>query len=200
MILILLLLQWMSPFELIICSLILAFLLTGIIYHLIRLKSNLKHVRISVTLILISIVVMSQNSEVALDTLQEIKNYVSIGFGGMFGREEATCGGYNEYQAIGAEIGYSFNDQNKHNHFIATEFYRMNFDNQANFGISPYYEFRGSLLGLGAGLNYSPYYSSIKGTDFLPRVNLRVGRQDKFFLDGRFSNHLPSGLPPTSHS
>ncbi|MEN8250749.1 MAG: prolipoprotein diacylglyceryl transferase family protein [Bacteroidota bacterium] len=195
MILILLVLQWMSPFELIICSLILVFLVTGIIFQIIRLKSSPQHVRISAVLILISILLMGQKAEVASDTLQVIKNHISIGFGGMFGREEKMCGGYDEYQAIGAEIGYSFTDQKNYNHFIATEFYRMNFDNEANFGISPYYEFRGRNLGLGAGINYSPYYSSLKGADFLPRVNLRIGSQDKFFIDGRFSNHLPSGLP-----
>ncbi|MEN8230728.1 MAG: prolipoprotein diacylglyceryl transferase family protein [Bacteroidota bacterium] len=194
-ILILLLLQWMSPLEMIVCSLILAFLVIGIIFQIIRLKSKLQHVRISAVLILISILLMGQKAEVASDTLNVIKNHISIGFGAMAGREAKMCGGYNEYSAIGAEIGYSFTDQKNHNHFIATEFYRMNYENEAYLGISPYYEFRGKILGLGAGINYSPYPSVSKDTDFMPRVSLRIGRQDKIFLDGRFSNHLPSGLP-----
>lgn len=195
MILILLLLQWMSPLERVICSLILVFLVTGTIVQAIRLRSGLQRVRISAALILFSILLMGQTAEVASDTLQALKNHLSVGFGGMFGREEAVCGGYNEYQAIGAEIGYSISGQNNQTHFIAAEFYRMNYDNQAYFGISPYYEFRADRIGLGAGLNYSPYYSFVKETDFLPRASLRIGRLDKFFIDGRFSSHLPSGLP-----
>jgi len=194
-ILILLLLQWMSPIELIICSIILAFLFTGIIFQIIQLRSSLQHVSISAFLILISILIMGQKPEVAGDTLQIIRNQFSIGFGGMIGSEETTCGGYNEYSAIGAEIGYSFSDLDNNTHVFATELYQLNYDDEVFLGIGPYYEFRGTKIGLGVGFNYSPYQSNLKGTNFLPKVNLRMGRQDKFFVDARFSNHFPSGLP-----
>jgi prolipoprotein diacylglyceryltransferase len=193
--LILLLLPWMSPLESVICTVVLLILISGTLYQIIRTNPALYHMKVSAAMLLISVLFMGQVADVPNDTLKVIRNHLTIGFGGITGREEQMCGGYSQYNAIGGEIGYAFSDKSNHNHYFATQLYRMNYDNHPYAGISPYYEYRGRLFGIGAGFNYSPYHSELKDVDLYPRASLRFGSLDKFFIEGRFSDHLPSGLP-----
>ena len=192
---ILLLLNWMSPFEVIVCSIMLAMLISGSTIQILKAGEALRWIRVPAALILLSVLFMGQVANVPADTIRTFQNQVIIGFGGMFGEEEETCGGFNEYKAFGGEIGYRWSGQNNQDHYVATEFYRMNYDHMPSFGISPYYEYRGRLLGIGAGFNYSPYFSEMKQSDLFPRASLRLGNKDRFFFEGRFSSHLPTGLP-----
>ncbi len=56
-------------------------------------------------------------ADVASDSLRVIKNHLSIGFGGMSGREAQLYGGYNDYSALGGEAGYAFTDKKNYNPF-----------------------------------------------------------------------------------
>jgi len=192
---ILILIPWLSPLETVICYIILVYLAIGTLLQLIHLNAHIHHFRISSLFVLFSLVFMGQVPENTRDNPPWKDNHISVGIGGLFGSEEAMCGGSNTYQAFGAEVGYEFTDKNDYSHFISSELYRITYNEVPYLGVAPYYEFNSKLVGFGAGFNYSPYRSNYKENDLYPKLSLRLGRYDKFFFDSRFSSHLPGGLP-----
>jgi phosphatidylglycerol:prolipoprotein diacylglycerol transferase len=192
---VLILIPWLSPLEVIISYIILFFLAVGTLLQLTRLNAHIHHFRLSSLSILISLVFMGQTPDTTLENATANKNHVILGIGGLTGSEEDICGGSVPYQAIGAEAGYGWTDRRDYKHSVSTEVYKITYDEVPYWGFAPYYEFSSGRLGFGAGFNYSPYRSFVKESDLYPKLYLRLGRQDKFFIDSRFSNHFPGGIP-----
>lgn len=192
---ILIIIPWLSPLEAAISYFILFFLAVGTFLQLIRLNAKIYHFRISSLIIIFAFMFMGQTPDNSLENTTGKKNHILFGIGGLTGSEQDICGGIIPYRAFGAEAGYSWTDSKDYNHAISTEIYRITYDEEPYLGIAPYYELNTRLLGFGAGFNYSPYYSFVKESELYPKLSLRIGSQDKFFIDSRFSNHMPGGIP-----
>lgn len=186
---------WMSPFEWMICCFIFFSVAIGILFQFPHLKSPYQYLKYATLLTLLPLFLLSQKTETPGDSLKTMENHFSLGFGGMAGREKQICGGYHEYQSAGVDVGYHFSDQNNGSHSVSLELYGINYENKKFFGLAPYYEYRRKYIALGGGVNISGYRSNNKDRDVYPKLNLRLGRQDLFFIDGRVSNNFPSGLP-----
>jgi prolipoprotein diacylglyceryltransferase len=195
LILIAMLIRWFSPYELLICVMLVILVTATGLGSIIRFIKERAHIRAAFLLFFSAILFSGQKAEMAEDSLKAIGNYFAVGLGGMAGCETTICGGTTEYTAGGASLSYAFRDAGNRYHQFSTEMYRIGIDNWKTFGVSPYYAFSGKWIGAGAGLNYSDFRSNARNSPMLPRFSLRIGRQDKFFFDSWYNNQFPSGLP-----
>ncbi|MFN8206455.1 MAG: prolipoprotein diacylglyceryl transferase family protein [Bacteroidales bacterium] len=190
-----LLIQWFSPFELIICTVLATTLIIAATVYFFYLLTHRKKVRMAIWLFLSVFLFSAQKVEVAGDSLKTIGNYFMVGAGGMTGSEPTICGGYSEYSAGGASVSYNLQDKLNHFHQFGADVYRINYSSRIALGFSPYYTFSGKWIGAGVGLNYADYESNLKNSPVLPRLKMRIGRQDKYFFESMYHAQFPSGLP-----
>lgn len=194
--------NWFTPLEMTVLK---GFSTIGIVsFTVVQFLTSVR-VRGRVVIILLTFVPLcflgfaSQHDSAAPDSTQT--SYVAVSGGGMIGQYEETCGGIHDYGVVGAAISY-VKEQDKFRKlgigirgFVGTD---EDQDNRSEFaiqGLNPFVYYDTKWIGLGVGGHFGDLYFDGSRESSFPAGFLRLGRLDKFFIEGHLANHSPGSWP-----
>jgi prolipoprotein diacylglyceryltransferase len=189
---------WFTPLELATLIIITLPAFTGIMIQLVRRFAKRLIPWATITALAISVVFICSSFDTDNPADETKTSYYSVSFAGMTGKYEETCGPVHSYSVAG--VGISRTDRS--GQFDRLEYgvrgYIGNDTNGGSYrirGINPYVQRDFREIGLGFGINLGGLYLDGEDYSLFPQAGLRIGRLDKFFIEGKFADHFPGPFP-----
>ncbi len=182
--------RWLSPLELVT---ILGSTLPALAVPLIRRMPQRVAVAPALAIVLFG-------SPWAQEDTTALRTYLTVGGGAMTGRYEESCGGVHDYQVGGASVAVTreLSDANRITGraqlFVGTDTEQGGPEQRVSgLGLTGGYDSR--YLGVRLGGLGGTLVTDGDTDRLLPAASLRVGRLDRFFVEGSFSDHEPAPVP-----
>ncbi len=192
--------EWFTPLERTTLIIITLPAFIGIVIQLVRSFAKPLIPWAKITALAVSIVFISSSFDTDNPTDEKKTRYYNISLAGMMGKYEETCGPVHSYSVGG--VGISRTD--RFGQFDKLEYgVRGYIGNDTNggsnkiLGINPYVQRDFHWIGLGLGINLGDLYVDgdyLEHGSFL-QAGLRIGRLDKFFIEGKLADHFPGPFP-----
>ena len=183
-----------SGLEIMIVRVIFFSICAVLVFHLsLLIRRNFK-IRAALGSVLMLIIFSSQ--QVLDDPKEETtKRFFELKAAGTVGQEVGVCGGVSKYNAFGGGLAYHIKKDAYNDFSVGSNVYYMKYNSTNTIGFSPYVRFDSRIVGISGGVNYGDYYSNGRDDELVPSFSLRLGRLDKFFVDGHYNHFFPGGMP-----